>query len=87
MIKYSEFMELISHNEICTIQEQYDITAQVITGVFESIRKYINKHGEIAISCGSEWLFQSDSGQVDALKLVGDILDKLSVFVENEEDN
>lgn len=86
MIKYSEFMELISHNEICTTQEQYDITTLVVTGVFESIRKYVNKHGEIAISCGSEWLFQSDKGQVDALELVGDILDKLSVFVVNEDE-
>ena len=87
MVTYNEFMEIISDNKVATTQEQYDITTQTITSVFELIQIYINKHGEIAVSCGSEWLFQDDKAQTDALELVGDILDKLSLFTVNEEDN
>lgn len=48
------------------------------------IDKYVDKHGDIALSCGSEWMFQDDMGQVDAMNLVGDILDVLHGFAEDE---
>lgn len=50
------------------------------------IDKYVDNHGNIALSCGSEWMFQDDEGQVDALELVGNILDVLQDFPNDEED-
>lgn len=50
------------------------------------IDKYVDKHGDIALSCGSEWMFQDDEGQVDALDLVGNILDILQDFPDDEQD-
>ena len=38
------------------------------------IDKYVEKH-ELAKECGSEYVYQSDRAQIDALKLVGDIFD------------
>lgn len=46
----------------------------------------MDKHGDIALSYGSEWMFQDDEGQVDALELVGNILDVLQDFPDDEED-
>lgn len=54
--------------------------------VFSRIDKYVNKHGNIALSCGSEWMYQSDRGQEDALDLVGNILDGLEDYAEIEEE-
>ena len=50
MVTYNEFMEIISDNKVATTQEQYDITTQTITSVFELIQRYINKHGEIEVT-------------------------------------
>ena len=50
------------------------------------IDRYVDKHGNIALSCGSEWMFQSDEGQVGAMDLVGNILDTLQEFAEDEDD-
>lgn len=38
---------------------------------FQLIDKFVDRNGYIALSCGSEWLSQSDYGQVDAIQLVG----------------
>lgn len=54
--------------------------------VFSRIEKYVNKHGNVALACGSEWMYQSDLGQVDALDLVGNILDGLEDYAEPEEE-
>ena len=55
--------------------------------ILELVQKYTEKH-ELALSVGSEWLFQDDRGQVDALDLVGKILDRLVECndTENEEE-
>ena len=52
--------------------------------IFTLIDKFINKHGDIALSCAGEWLYQDDKGQVDALELVADILEVLSPLAEEE---
>lgn len=85
-MKFSEFMEFISHNKIATEQSEFDVVTGVVCDIFEMIRQYINKHGYTALSCGSEWLYQDDEGQVDALELVGEILDRFNVFADTIED-
>ena len=55
--------------------------------ILSLIDKYVDKHGDIALSCGSEWMYQDDEGQVDALNLVANILDALQDFAEDEEDD
>lgn len=52
--------------------------------VMELVCKYVEKHGNIALSVGSEWMYQDDNAQVDALRLVGTILDTLSDYAEEE---
>ena len=49
-----------------------------VQDVFALIDKFVDKHGNIALSCAGEWLYQDDKGQVDALELVADILEVLS---------
>ena len=51
-------------------------------GVIKHICYYIRKHGDIALSIGSEWMYQDDKAQVDALQLVADILDDLEGYAE-----
>lgn len=46
------------------------------------IVEYANAH-ELAVECGSEYIYQNDDAQVDALDLVCDIFDKC---VEKETD-
>ena len=53
--------------------------------VFALIDNFVDKHGDIALSCAGEWLYQDDSGQVDALELVANILEALSPLAEEEE--
>lgn len=48
----------------------------------ELIVEYVNTH-ELAVECGSEYIYQNDDAQVDALDLVCDIFDKC---VEKETD-
>ena len=55
--------------------------------ILSLIDKYVDKHGDITLSCGSEWMYQDDEGQVDALNLVANILDALQDFAEDEEDD
>ena len=53
--------------------------------VFALIDNFVDKHGDIALSCAGEWLYQDDRGQVDALELVANILEALSPLAEEEE--
>jgi len=46
--------------------------------IMNLIEKYANKH-ELAKECGSEYIYQSDRAQIDALELVANIFD---LFVE-----
>ena len=48
----------------------------------EFILEYANTH-ELAVECGSEYIYQNDDAQVDALDLVCAIFDKC---VEKETD-
>lgn len=63
----------------------YDDYGTYIEDIFVLIDKFLDKHGNIALSCGSEWLYQDDKGQIDALELVADILDVLSPLAEDED--
>lgn len=54
--------------------------------VFKLIDQYTSKH-DLALSCGGEWMYQSDRGQIDALALVSKILDRLSEYAEADEDD
>ena len=53
--------------------------------ILKLIDKFVDKHGNIALSCAGEWLYQDDRGQVDALELVANILEVLSPL-EDEDD-
>lgn len=53
-----------------------------IDKVKELILEYANTH-ELAVECGSEYIYQNDDAQVDALDLVCTIFDKC---VEKETD-
>lgn len=55
--------------------------------VMNLIKNYVNKHGNIALSCGGEWMYQDDNGQVDALELVSNILDSLSNYADDENED
>ena len=48
----------------------------------ELILEYANTH-ELVVECGSEYIYQNDDAQVDALDLVCDIFDKC---IEKETD-
>ena len=50
--------------------------------VMDLVCEYVEKHGNIALSVGAEWMFDDDKAQVDALRLVGNILDELSEYAE-----
>lgn len=54
--------------------------------IFGLINDFCKAHGNISLSCGSEWLFQSDNGRIDALDLVGTILDALEEYAEPEDE-
>ena len=47
-----------------------------MTDVMRYIEEYAKKH-PLALECGSEYIYQSDEAQVDAMKLVADIFDSL----------
>ena len=57
-----------------------------LQNVIELIDKYVDKHGDVALICGGEWMYQDNEGQVDALELVSDILDVLKDFADDEDD-
>ena len=50
------------------------------------IDKFVDKHGNIALSCAGEWLYQDDGGQVDALELVANILEVLSPLADEDDE-
>lgn len=54
--------------------------------IFTLIDKFVDKHGDVALSSAGEWLYQDDKGQVDALELVADILETLSPLAEDEDE-
>ena len=54
--------------------------------IFTLIDKFVDKHGNIALSCAGEWLYQDDRGQVDALELVENILEVLSPLADEDDE-
>lgn len=54
--------------------------------ILKLIDRFVDKHGNIALSCAGEWLYQDDKGQVDALELVADILEVLSPLADDEDE-
>lgn len=54
--------------------------------ILKLIDKFVDKHGNIALSCAGEWLYQDDRGQVDALELVADILEVLSPLADEDDE-
>ena len=54
--------------------------------IIEHVCSFVEKHGTISLSCGSEWMYQSDNGRVDALDLVGNILDDLEDYAEEDDE-
>ena len=54
--------------------------------ILKLIDKFVDKHGNIALSCAGEWLYQDDRGQVDALELVANMLEVLSPLVDEDDE-
>ena len=63
-----------------------DEACHTVCRVMELICNYVEKHGNIALSCGAEWMYDDDRAQVDALSLVGEILDELCEYAEEYEE-
>ena len=54
--------------------------------ILKLIDKFVDKHGNIALSCADELLYQDDRGQVDALELVANILEVLSPLADEDDE-
>lgn len=65
--------------------EEFDTAVKTSIDIFNLIQKYVQKHGNISLCCGAEWMYQDDNGQIDGLELCGDILDKLNKYAEDED--
>lgn len=77
----------IGINEGIEDDGEFTYAVEDILKVMNLIKGYVNKHGNIALSCGGEWMYQDDNGQVDALELVSDILDSLSEYANEDEED
>lgn len=53
--------------------------------LYAKLDTYASKH-DLAVECGAEYIYQSDSAQEDALSLVADIFDTISTNKCNEEE-
>lgn len=62
-----------------------DEACRAVCDVMELVCRYVEKHGNISLSVGSEWMYDSDKAQVDALALVAKILDSLSEYAEEDD--
>jgi hypothetical protein len=66
---------------------KFDSAVRDAAKIIKHIISYVQEHGNIALTCGGEWMYQSDRGQVDALELVSDMLESLSDYAEQEDNN
>lgn len=64
---------------------EFDRACRAAAGIVKLFCNYVDKHGDVALSVGAEAMYQDDSMQVDALKLVGNALDELEEFAEYNE--
>lgn len=65
--------------------EEFDFVVDVSINVMKLIKRYVDDNGNIALSCGSEWMYQDDDGQINGLELCGKILDSLNELAEYED--
>lgn len=77
------FNILSNHGTKEVSNEDFKKSQETAKNVFVLIERFVDKHGNIALSCGGEWMYQDDKGQVDALELVSNILESLSEFAED----
>ncbi len=63
--------------------EKLTFAIEAAAKVIRKICEFEEKH-DLSLECGSGWLFQSGVGLVDALELVGDILDELQEYSSYE---
>lgn len=75
---------LLSVRSVANDEQKHAL--DVAVRVIDEIDKYTSKH-DLALSCGGEWMYQSDRGQIDALELVSKILCCLSEYAEDDEDD
>lgn len=73
---YPEESEVVIDVEYREVEEEKE--PDLNEKILELIEKYANKH-TLAKACGGEYIYQSDSAQVDAIELVSDIFDLYSV--------
>jgi hypothetical protein len=83
-----EVLKSIENRDISDVNgQEFDMTIEASIKIFELINKYDEKHRNMPLQLGGEWLYQDDDGQVDGLQLVGDILDKLENFSNEKDDD
>lgn len=61
----------------------FDKAVNMSAHIIKLICDYCDEHElaiDCGIDCGAEWLYQDDLGQIDALELVGEILDSLNEY-------
>lgn len=63
--------------------EKLTFAIEAAANVIFKICEFEKVHN-LSLECGSEWLFQSDKGRIDALDLVGNILDELQEYSSYE---
>ena len=63
---------------------EFDAACRTAVDVLEKVCCFVETHGNLALDCGAEWLYQTDKAQVDALELVADILEDLSEYCEED---
>ena len=66
---------------------KFDSAVRDAAKLIKHIINYVQKHGDIALACGGEWMYQDDRGQVDALNLVSDLLESLTGYAEQEDED
>ncbi len=78
MNKIDEIIKRVQYDIDYGIEDdgQFDSDIRKMIKVFNHINTFVTRHGTITLECGSEWLYQSGTGQEDALELIGRILDE-----------
>jgi hypothetical protein len=83
-----EVIENLPAEEAFTVTET-DLALELASKVLQVVKKYVDKHGNIALRCGGEFVWQSDDGQFDAISSFTEILEAAAEYVdcENPEDD
>ncbi|MPM00574.1 hypothetical protein SDC9_46801 [bioreactor metagenome] len=83
---YAKKLRKIDVEDMTEEEMDLQVATYKAARVLKHINKFAEKHGEIALSCAGEWLYQDDRGSVDAIDLVADLLEELSEYAETEEE-